>query len=57
MKNRELRTFLAVATAVLVIYFGATSNEGRGVTSALVVLGVVAGVVVWFLTKPGKPAS
>ena len=54
VNNKGLRTFLSVAVAVLVIYFGSTSDDGQGVTSALIVLGVVAGLIVWHLTKPGK---
>jgi hypothetical protein len=54
VNNKGLRTFLSVAAAILVIYFGSTSDEGRGVTNALIVLGVVAGLIVWHLTKPPK---
>jgi hypothetical protein len=45
---------LSIAAAVAVIYFGSRPPDGHGVTNALVVLAVVAGLIVWFLTKPGK---
>ncbi|WP_184540424.1 amidophosphoribosyltransferase [Micromonospora polyrhachis] len=54
-----MRTFLAVAAGLAVIYFGSQPPEGGGVTNALVVLGLVAAALVWFLTKPksDKPVS
>lgn len=60
MRNTGLRTFLAVGAAAAVIYFGSTGpDDGSGVTGALLVLAAVAGLLVWFLTKPGtgKPAN
>lgn len=60
MKNRGLRTFLSLGAAVAVIYFASTGpDDGRGVTNGVLVLAVIAGVLVWFLTKPGtdKPVS
>ncbi|GAB2944775.1 hypothetical protein GCM10027280_36950 [Micromonospora polyrhachis] len=59
VKNKGLRTFLAVAAGLAVIYFGSQPPEGGGVTNALVVLGLVAAALVWFLTKPksDKPVS
>jgi hypothetical protein len=54
VNNKGLRTFLSIATAVLVIYFGSGSDENRGVTNAVVLLGIVAGIIVWHLTRPGK---
>lgn len=59
VKNKGLRSFLAVAAGLAVIYFGSRPPEGAGVTNALVVLGLVAATLVWFLTKPksDKPVS
>lgn len=60
MKNRGLRTFLSLGAAAAVIYFGTTGpDDGTGVTNGVLVLAAVAGVLVWFLTKPGtdKPVS
>ena len=60
MKNKGLRTFLALGAAAAVVYFGSTGpNDGSGVPNGVLVLAVVAGVLVWFLTKPGtdKPVS
>ncbi|MGW0432791.1 amidophosphoribosyltransferase [Micromonospora sp. NPDC003197] len=50
---------MAFAAGLAVIYFGSRPPEGAGVTNALVVLGILAAVLVWFLTKPkpDKPVS
>jgi hypothetical protein len=59
VKNKGLRTFLAIGTALAVIFFGSGPNGGRGVTNAVLVLAVAAGALVWYLTRPGtgKPVS
>lgn len=59
VKNTGLRTVLALAAALAVIYFGSGPNSTHGLTNSLIVLAVAAGLAVWFLTKPGtgKPVS
>ena len=59
MKNKGLRTLLSIGAALAVVFFGSGPNGGRGVTNAVLVLAVVVGVAVWFLTKPSanKPVS
>lgn len=45
---------MAFGAAAAVIYFGSTGpDDGSGVTGAVLVLAAVAGLLVWFLTKPG----
>lgn len=60
VNNKGLRTFLSLGAAAAVVYFGSgPDGGGQGVTNAVLVLAAVAGVLVWFLTKPGtdKPVS
>lgn len=59
MKNKGLRTLLSVGAALAVIYFGSSGEEGGGVTNAVLLLAVAAGLAVWYLTRPstGKPVS
>lgn len=61
VNNKGLRTFLSVGTGIAVIFFGSrpSADGSGGITNALLVLGVLAAVLVWFLTKPnaGKPVS
>lgn len=60
VKNKGLRTFLSLAAAAAVVYFGSTGpDDAPGVTNAVLALALVAGLLVWFLTKPGtdKPVS
>lgn len=51
---------MSLAAAAAVIYFGSTGpDDGAGVTNAVLGLALVAGLLVWFLTKSGtdKPVS
>ncbi|WP_407676321.1 hypothetical protein [Plantactinospora alkalitolerans] len=59
MKNKGLRTLLSVGAALAVIYFGSSGEEEGGVTNAVLLLAVAAGLTVWYLTRPstGKPVS
>lgn len=50
--NKGLRTFLSVLAGLAVIVFGA--GNGRGISTAILALAVVAAVIVWQLTKPGN---
>ena len=52
VKNNGLRTFLSVLAGLAVIFFG--TSEGQGISTAILVLAVVAALIVWHLTKPGK---
>ena len=61
VKDRGLRTFVAVLAGLAVIYFGTTGRDPQqegGVSSGLLVLALLAAVLVWNLTKPGdKPVK
>ncbi|MEH0829848.1 hypothetical protein ACSNN7_05360 [Micromonospora sp. URMC 105] len=61
MKDRGMRTFLAVLAGLAVVYFGATgsSADGEGgISGGVVLLALAAALLVWHLTKPGdKPAK
>ncbi|MBM0256935.1 hypothetical protein AB0F73_29125 [Micromonospora purpureochromogenes] len=61
MKDRGMRTFLAVLAGLAVIYFGATgrsAEEGGGISGGVVLLALAAALLVWNLTKPGdKPVK
>lgn len=59
MKNKGLRTLLSVGAALAVIYFGSSGSEEGGITNAVLLLAVAAGLAVWYLTRPtsGKPVS
>lgn len=50
--SRNTRIFLAVLAGVAVLYFGNDGNDGKGVTSAIVVLAAAAALIVWYLTRP-----
>lgn len=50
--SRNTRLILAVLAGVAVLYFGNDGNGGEGVTSAIVVLALVAALIVWYLTRP-----
>lgn len=54
-----MRTLLSIGAALAVVFFGSGPEEGRGVTNAVLVLAVGAGLLVWYLTRPGsgKPVS
>lgn len=55
VKNNGLRTFLSVLAGLAVIFFG--TSEGQGVSTAILVLAAVAGLIVWHLTKPGNTST
>ncbi|MFJ6197913.1 hypothetical protein [Micromonospora sp. NPDC092111] len=63
MRDRGMRTFLAVLAGLAVIYFGVTgrgsTEEGGGVSGGVVLLAVLAAALVWHLTKPAgdKPVK
>jgi hypothetical protein len=59
VKNQGLRTFVSVGAAIAVIFFGSGPEEGNGISNAVLLLAVVAGIIVWNLTKPGtnKPVG
>ncbi|WP_407952024.1 hypothetical protein [Plantactinospora sonchi] len=58
MKNKGLRTLLSIGAALAVIYFGNRPEDGGGVTNSVLLLAVLAGLAVWYLTRPGgKPVS
>jgi hypothetical protein len=59
VKNKGLRTLLSVGAALAVIYFGSSGAEEGGVTNAVLLLAIAAGLTVWYLTRPnaGKPVS
>lgn len=48
------RTFLAILVGVAVLVFGTDGNDGGEPTSAVVVLAVAAGAIVWYVTRPQK---
>ncbi|MEV0428177.1 MULTISPECIES: hypothetical protein [unclassified Micromonospora] len=58
MRDRGMRTFIAVLAGLAVIYFGATGHrssggEGGGVSGGVVLLALLAAALAWNLTKPG----
>lgn len=55
--NNNVRTFLAVLAGVAVLYFGNDGNDGRGPTSAVVILAVAAAAIVWYVTRPQKSGA
>lgn len=59
MRDRGLRTFIAVLAGLAVIYFGATGhrqNGGEGgISGGLVLLALLASALAWALTKPAAP--
>jgi uncharacterized membrane protein YccC len=55
VKNKGLRTFLAVLAGLAVIFFG--TSEGQDLTVAILVLAAVAALIVWHLTKPGSTST
>ncbi|MCX4472298.1 hypothetical protein OOK41_18640 [Micromonospora sp. NBC_01655] len=60
MKDRGMRTVVAVLAGLAVIYFGSkgrSADEGGGVSSGVVVLAVLAAALAWHLTKPGDNAA
>ncbi|WP_320068780.1 hypothetical protein [Micromonospora sp. RTGN7] len=57
MKDRGMRTAVAVLAGLAVIYFGSkgrSPDEGGGVSGGVVVLAVLAAALAWHLTKPGN---
>ncbi|PWR09727.1 hypothetical protein DKT69_30350 [Micromonospora sicca] len=57
MKDRGMRTFIAVLAGLAVIYFGATGHrssgeEGAGISGGVVLLALGAALLAWHLTKP-----
>ncbi|SCG40680.1 hypothetical protein GA0070623_0698 [Micromonospora rifamycinica] len=61
VKDRGVRTFLAVLAGLAVIYFGVTgrSTGDGGVSGGVVLLALLAALLVWHLTKPAgnKPVD
>lgn len=59
MKNRGFRTFVSILAGLAVIYLGSKQRDGsHHVSNAVLVLGVVAAIIVWNLTKSSdKPVS
>jgi hypothetical protein len=62
VKDQGLRKFVAVLAGLAVIYFGVTGHsgteDGGGLSGGVVLLAVLAGLLVWNLTKPGdKPVK
>ncbi|MFJ8579694.1 hypothetical protein [Micromonospora sp. NPDC093277] len=58
MKDRGLRTFIAVLAGLAVIYFAASGHrssggEGSGVSGGVVLLALLVGGLVWYVTRPG----
>ncbi|MFU8874196.1 hypothetical protein [Micromonospora sp. SL4-19] len=57
MRDRGLRTSIAVLVGLAVIYFGATGHrsnggEGSGVSGGVVLIAVLAALLVYYLTRP-----
>ncbi|WSN14863.1 amidophosphoribosyltransferase [Micromonospora sp. NBC_01699] len=46
---------MSVLAGLAVIFFG--TSEGQDLTTAILVLALVAGLIVWHLTKPGNPST
>ncbi|MEV4627134.1 amidophosphoribosyltransferase [Micromonospora sp. NPDC049523] len=46
---------MSVLAGLAVIFFG--TSEGQGVSTAILVLAAVAGLIVWHLTKPGNTST
>ncbi|TDB74946.1 hypothetical protein [Micromonospora sp. KC723] len=61
MRDRGVRTFLAVLAGLAVIYFGVTGRdstaEGGGISGGIALLALLAALLVWHLTKPGQPVK
>jgi hypothetical protein len=55
--SNNTRWFLAVLAGLAVLYFGSDGNDGRGPTSAVVVLAVAVAAVVWWITRPQKSGA
>lgn len=55
--SNNTRWFFTVLSGLAVVYFGSHGNDGRGPTSAVVVLAVVTAAVVWYLTRPQKSGT
>lgn len=57
VRDRNLRTFIAVLAGVAVIYFGISGDRSSGgeggISGGLVLLAVAASLLVWYLTRPG----
>jgi len=53
VKNTGLRYLLAIGAALAVVYFGSRPEDGRGITNGVLLLAVLAGIAVWYLTRPG----
>ncbi|WP_157744501.1 hypothetical protein [Micromonospora viridifaciens] len=57
MRDRGLRTFIAVLAGLAVIYFGVTGHrsgggEDSGLSGGVVLLALAAAGLVWYLTRP-----
>ncbi|WP_091659917.1 hypothetical protein [Micromonospora auratinigra] len=56
MKDRGMRTFIAVLAGLAVIYFGATGHRNNGgeggISGGVVLLALLASALAWNLTKP-----
>ncbi|MBB5826620.1 hypothetical protein [Micromonospora carbonacea] len=60
MKDRGMRTVVAVLAGLAVIYFGSrgrTADDGGGVSGGVVILAVLAAALAWHLTRPGDNAA
>jgi hypothetical protein len=63
VKDRGIRTFLAVLAGLAVFYFGVTGHrsteDGGGVSGGVVLLALLAALLVWYLTRPAgnKPVD
>ncbi|MFF5072906.1 hypothetical protein ACFY2R_17405 [Micromonospora olivasterospora] len=55
MRDRGMRTAVAVLAGLAVIYFGSkgrSPEQGGGVSSGVIVLAVLAAALAWHLTRP-----
>jgi len=58
VRDRGLRTFIALLAGLAVIYFGATGHrsnggEGSGVSGGVVLVALLVAGLVWYLIRPG----
>ncbi|GAB3807307.1 hypothetical protein [Micromonospora zhanjiangensis] len=52
MKNRGIRTIVALAVGLAVVYFGSANRDGDRVSNSVLLLAAAAALIVWFATKP-----